>query len=177
MASDWCGRGGSSKAGAARPWGSCPHYAASRNYPARWTPFAGVRPTVATVPGVAICAIKRHRPRRRRGCTGCLPCWERIWERNATQLPRWGETRRDGWDGRSIVTCADETDRATGDGDRLAHNPEVMARARWAGQGGALCCWSLFMLGVLRARSPCGRPSLFSSNVALVLADSCCCSG
>jgi hypothetical protein len=30
---------------------------------------------------------------------------------------------------------------------------------------------------VLSARSPCGRPSLFSSNVALVLAASCCCSG
>ena len=78
--------------------------------------------------------------------------------------------------GESIVTCAFETDCGGGDGDWLAHNPEVMARAaRWAGQGGAHCCWSRYIvLGVLSTRSPCGRPSQFSSNVALVLADSCC---
>ena len=52
-------------------------------------------------------------------------CCERICERNAVQQPSWGETRRDGWDGRSIATCAFETREATGDGDRLAHNPEV----------------------------------------------------
>jgi hypothetical protein len=34
-----------------------------------------------------------------------LLCCERIWERNAAQLPRWGETRRDGWDGQLIVTA------------------------------------------------------------------------
>ena len=62
---------------------------------------------------------------RRGGCTCCLLCCERICERNAAQLPRWGEMRRDGWDGRLIVTCAFETREATGDGDRLAHNPEV----------------------------------------------------
>jgi hypothetical protein len=32
-----------------------------------------------------------------------------------------------------IVTCTFETREATGDGDRLAHNPEVMARAVPAG--------------------------------------------
>jgi hypothetical protein len=57
--------------------------------------------------------------------TCCLLCWERIWERNAAQLPRWRETRRDGWDRRLSVTCADETDQATRDGDWLTHSPEV----------------------------------------------------
>ena len=52
-------------------------------------------------------------------------CCERICERNAAQLPRWGETKRDGWDGRLIVSCAFETREVTWDGDRLAHNPEV----------------------------------------------------
>jgi hypothetical protein len=33
--------------------------------------------------------------------------------------------RRDGLDGREVVTCRSETREATGDGDRLAHNPEV----------------------------------------------------
>ena len=32
--------------------------------------------------------------------------WERIWERNAAQSPRWRETRRDGCEGRLIVTWA-----------------------------------------------------------------------
>jgi hypothetical protein len=36
-----------------------------------------------------------------------------------------GERRRDGCDGRFIVTCAFETREATRYGDRLAHNPEV----------------------------------------------------
>ena len=40
-------------------------------------------------------------------------------------VPRWGETRCDGWDGRLIVTCGFETREATGYGDRLAHNREV----------------------------------------------------
>jgi hypothetical protein len=62
---------------------------------------------------------------RRGGCTCCLLCCERICERNAAQLPRWGEMRRDGWDGRLIVTCAFETREAIRDGDWLAHNPEV----------------------------------------------------
>ena len=52
--------------------------------------------------------------------------WERIWERNAAQRPRWRGTRRDGLDGREVVTCRSETREATGDGDRLAHNPEVV---------------------------------------------------
>jgi hypothetical protein len=43
------------------------------------------------------------------------------------------------------MTCSYETREVTGAGDWSAHNPEVMARARWAGQGGAHCCWSLFM--------------------------------
>jgi|KBSSwiStaDraftv2_1062776.scaffolds.fasta_scaffold17710_6 hypothetical protein len=33
------------------------------------------------------------------------------------------------------------------------------------------------VLRVLGDGSACGRPSLFSSNVALVLAESCCCGG
>ena len=33
--------------------------------------------------------------------------------------------QRDGFDGRAIVTCNDETDRSGGDDDRQAHNPEV----------------------------------------------------
>ena len=37
---------------------------------------------------------------RRGGCSGCLLCCERICERNAARLPRWGEMRGDGWDGR-----------------------------------------------------------------------------
>ena len=36
-----------------------------------------------------------------------------------------GETRRDGWDGRLIVTRAFETELVGGDDNRLAHNPEV----------------------------------------------------
>src|ERR1700682_2193314 len=58
--------------------------------------------------------------RRHRCC-----CWERIWERNAAQLPRWRETRRDDLDRRLVLTCRSETREATGDGDRLAHDPEV----------------------------------------------------
>jgi hypothetical protein len=63
---------------------------------------------------------------RRRGCCNCcLLCCKRIFERNATQRPRWRETRRDGSDRRLIAICAVETREATRDGDRLAHNPEV----------------------------------------------------
>ena len=51
--------------------------------------------------------------------------WERIWERNAAQRARSRGMRRDGLDGREVVTCRSETREATGDGDRLAHNPEV----------------------------------------------------
>src|SRR6476620_9727157 len=41
--------------------------------------------------------------------------------------------------------CSYETREVTGAGDWL-DIPEVMARAaRWAGQGGAHCCWSLLM--------------------------------
>ena len=45
-------------------------------------------------------------------------CCERICERIAAQLLRWGETRRDGWAGRFFVTCVFEIRGATGDGDR-----------------------------------------------------------
>ena len=41
------------------------------------------------------------------------------------QRPRWRGMRRDGLDGREVVTCRSATREATGDGDRLAHNPEV----------------------------------------------------
>jgi hypothetical protein len=81
--------------------------------------------------------------------------WERIWERNAAQRPRWRGMRRDGLDGREVVTCRSETREATGDGDRLAHNPEVMGRAaRWAGQGGAHCCWSRYICWASLALGP-----------------------
>src|SRR5258705_7417703 len=50
---------------------------------------------------------------------------ERICEQDAAQLPRWGGTRRDGWDGRVVVTCSFETHEVTRYGDRLAHNLEV----------------------------------------------------
>ena len=53
-----------------------------------------------------------------RGC-------ERICERNAVQWARRRGIRCDGVDGRLLVTCEFETREATGDGDRLAHNPEV----------------------------------------------------
>ena len=52
-------------------------------------------------------------------------CCERNCVRNAAQRRRWGETRRDGWDGGFIVTCAFETECVGGDGDWLARNPEV----------------------------------------------------
>ena len=53
------------------------------------------------------------------------------------------------------MTCSDETREVTGAGDWLAHNPEVLARAaRWAGQGGAHCCWSLYMCWASLALGP-----------------------
>jgi len=52
-------------------------------------------------------------------------CCERICERNATQLPRWLGTWRDGLDGRLLATCAFETLVELRNGDGLAHNPEV----------------------------------------------------
>ena len=58
--------------------------------------------------------------------------WERIWERNAAQRARSRGMRRDDLDGREVVTCRSETREATGNGDRLAHNPEV-ARANAEG--------------------------------------------
>jgi hypothetical protein len=83
---------------------------------------------------------------RLRRCAPRLLCCERICERNAAQLPRWRETRRDGWDGRLIVTCAFETECAGGDGDRLAHDLEVITCPATPGcTSGARCCWSLFM--------------------------------
>src|ERR1700681_3197217 len=51
--------------------------------------------------------------------------WERIWERNTAERPRWRGMRRDGLDGREVVTWRFETGEATGDGDWFAHNPEV----------------------------------------------------
>jgi len=60
----------------------------------------------------------------RGGCTFCLPCCERICERNAAQLPRWRETRREALDTVAAVTCAKETDEASRDADRL-DIPEV----------------------------------------------------
>ena len=72
----------------------------------------------SSIGGVADEATRGAQPNSRGVC-------ERICERNAAQLPRWRGTRRDGLDGRSVVTCRFETREATRDGDRLAHNPEV----------------------------------------------------
>jgi hypothetical protein len=77
------------------------------------------------------------------------------------------------------MTCSYETERIAEDRDRLAHNPEVMACAAPLGctRRSTLLLEPIHVLGVLRARSACGRPSLFSPNVALVVAESCCCGG
>ena len=39
--------------------------------------------------------------------------WERIWERNAAQRPRWRGMRRDDLHGRLVMTCRFETREAT----------------------------------------------------------------
>jgi hypothetical protein len=62
---------------------------------------------------------------RRTQCVNLVTPWERIWERNAAERPRRRGMRCDCLDGREVVTCRFETCEATGDGDRLAHKPEV----------------------------------------------------
>jgi hypothetical protein len=79
---------------------------------------AGPRHPCQGLPHTAQPLIKELMPSARR-------CGERICERNAAQRPRWRETRRDGLDGRLIVTCRFESREATRNKDRLAHNPEV----------------------------------------------------
>jgi hypothetical protein len=60
------------------------------------------------------------------------------------------------------MTSSYETERIAEERDRLAHNPEVVARAaRWAGHGGALLLEPIDALGVLSARSACPSESVF----------------
>jgi hypothetical protein len=79
---------------------------------ALWVTHSGVIGSVTRVyPGQTKLLLTALRRRGGQAC--CLRCCERICERNAAQLRRWGFTRRDGWDGRLIMTCAVKTGEAT----------------------------------------------------------------
>jgi hypothetical protein len=71
--------------------------------------------------------IKDTPARLRRLRTGLTSAWDVMngFVNETGRNGRWRGTRRDGLDGRLVVTCTFETCKATRDDDRLAHHPEL----------------------------------------------------